>query len=96
LGDAIADPIDNSSDFVSRGSRILDARQQALLCKRVTVANAAGLDLDSHRTRAGLRDLAFNKLERRFRAWDLHNAHRRHGSLHWILFVEPNADGVEW
>ena len=63
-------------DFVSRDARVLDARPEALFGQRVAVADAAGLDLDSHRSSAGLRDFAFHEFERSLRVWDLNSTHR--------------------
>lgn len=80
-GDALSDRVDDSGNFVSGNARILDAGPSALFGKRIAVADTAGLDLDSHRARARLRDFAFNELKRPLRTWDLHNTHHWHGFL---------------
>jgi hypothetical protein len=67
LGDATADGVDHSGDFVPGDSRVLDARQETFFRVHVAATDAAGLDLDSDRSRAWLWDFAFDQLERALR-----------------------------
>ena len=43
---SFADSIDNSNDFVSRHTRILNTGPESFLDQRIAVTNAARLDLD--------------------------------------------------
>ena len=76
-GDVWTDRIDDSRNLVPRNARILEAGPGSLLGKRVAVADAAGLDFDAHRTRAGPRDFALDEFQGAIRADDLYDAHRR-------------------
>ena len=60
-GDFPADRIDDAGNLMSRNSRILDAGPESLLGKGVAVANAAGLDFDTHAAIARLGDFAFTQ-----------------------------------
>ena len=62
-GHVCADRIDDAGDFVPGHARILDAGEEPFLCVHVTVADAAGLNLDSYRSDARLRNLALDELE---------------------------------
>jgi hypothetical protein len=46
--DKWADGINDAYNFVTRHSRVLYARQAATLSQGIAVANAAGMNLDSH------------------------------------------------
>jgi len=67
LSDATPDGVDDSGDFVPGDSRVLDAWVETFFREYVAVTDAAGLNLDSDRSRARLRDLAFDQLERALR-----------------------------
>src|SRR5262249_9494439 len=62
-GHAGADVVDDAGDLVARGARILDARPDSLLRHRVAVADAAGLDLDAHGSRARLGNPLLDEIE---------------------------------
>jgi hypothetical protein len=72
------DRIDGSCDFVSGNSRILNAGEGPFLCERVTVAYAAGLNPDSYRSGARVREFALDELKGSFRVRDLHATHVGH------------------
>jgi hypothetical protein len=77
---ALTDRVDSSSDFMTGHSRILDARPDSFLGHGITVANAAGFNLDAHPPGAGLRDFALENFKRPLRSSYLHGAHLRHNS----------------
>src|SRR5439155_22872159 len=80
--DTCANRIDDAGDFVTEHARVLNAGKDPVLRIRVTVADAAGLNLDSDRSGARLRDITFDELKGALRARDLHATHLRHRSLH--------------
>ena len=71
---------------MSRDARVLDARPGAFLGKRIAVADATGFNLDSHLSRAGLWDFAFNEFKGSIRVRDLHDTHLRHSSSNRMLY----------
>src|SRR5262249_5557130 len=62
-------------------ARKFNSRIGTFLGKRIAVTNAARLNLDADRPRAGLRDFTLNNFEGPVRTSNLHGAHLRHGSL---------------
>ena len=79
--DTRSDRIDDAGDFVPRDSGVLNAGEGSLFGKRVAVADASGLDLDSYRAGARLWDFALHELKRPIRARHLDNPHFRHRVL---------------
>jgi hypothetical protein len=72
---AFANRINNSGDFMSRNPRVLNARPHSLLGQGIAVADATGVDLYTHVSDAGLRDLAFNEFKGATSVTDLHGTH---------------------
>jgi hypothetical protein len=70
--------IDTANDFVSGNAWILNAGQRAFFRQHVAVADAAGLHLDAHLTRAGVRNLALDYLEICPRRRNLRHLHQRY------------------
>jgi hypothetical protein len=93
-GDARPNSINEADDLMPRNSRVLDTWEGSLLCKRVAVADSAGLYFDSHPTRVRLRDFAFDKLEWSVRMRDLHDTHLRHNSSDIFLHQASHCCGV--
>jgi hypothetical protein len=78
--DAFAHRVHDAGNLVARHSGILDPRPQALLRQDIAMADAVGLDADSHLSRAGVRDLSFDQFERPARSSYLNRAHLSHRS----------------
>ena len=78
LGNTGTHFIDDAHDFVSWSAGILNARPQAFFRERVAMADATGLHLDSHVSRAGLRNFTLYDLEIRSRCRNLRRLHRRY------------------
>ena len=76
-GNARAQFIDDTRDFMSWNARILNAGPLAFFCEHVAVADAAGLYLDAHLPRARLRNLALDDLEIGSRFRNLRHFHWR-------------------
>ena len=57
---AVADLVDPPGHFMAGHARILNPRHVAFFNQHITVANAAGLDLDEHLSGGGLRHGAFH------------------------------------
>src|SRR5437762_1656758 len=72
---AITHKIDDSNDFMSRHTRLLDPWEQSFFHYRIAVANATRIDFHPHPARLWLRNIAFNDLKRSFRPRDLHDTH---------------------
>ena len=73
--------IKNADDFMSGNAGKLNTRPPPFFHQCIAVADAAGLYLDSHRTRASLGNIALDELERSLRRRDLHAPHLRHRFL---------------
>src|SRR6188474_2361304 len=73
--------IECSDDFMSGHARILDAWESAGHGKHVTVADAAGLHLDSYLPRTRRWYLALDQLQRAVGVFDVNSFHARHGAL---------------
>ena len=69
-----------TDEFVARDSRVLYTGHVTFLGDRIAVANPAGFDLDSHRSRTGFRDLSLHQFKRSTRMRDLRDTHFRHTS----------------
>src|SRR5204863_2323185 len=78
---AWADGIDHSGHLMSGYPRVLNSRVCPLLGEGITVADAARLHPDPHRSGARLGYLPLDGLEGPVRAGDLHYAHGRHDLL---------------
>jgi hypothetical protein len=57
------DFVDDARYLVSWNTRVLNSRPRAFFCENVTAADATGLYLDPHVSRARLRHLSVNDLE---------------------------------
>ena len=71
-GDVGADGVDDPGDFVAGGAGELDAGPVAFFGERVAVADAAGMNADTHVAGAGLGKFLFDELERTAGGGDLH------------------------
>src|SRR5437588_8552059 len=69
------DRIDNSDDFMSRYSRILNPRPRPLFDQRIAVTNTTRLHLDSHPSRLRFRNFPLDQFQRPLRRRDLHCPH---------------------
>ena len=67
--------VDQSDDLVSGDARILQPGKRPLPSQDVAMADATGLDFDSHATRFGLRNFAFDNFKRPFGAGNLDGSH---------------------
>jgi hypothetical protein len=74
-GNTLIDGVDDTSDLVSRHTRILYPRPQSFLGHGIAVADAASLNFDAHESSAGLRDFAFNDFKGPSRPSNLHDTH---------------------
>jgi hypothetical protein len=74
-GNAGSDGINETDYFVTRNPWVLNTGKMSLLGDRVAVAYPAGLNFDSHRTRAWLWYLLFHNFERSILAGYLNAAH---------------------
>ena len=61
-GHASSKFIDDARDFVSGNARVIDAGE-TVLCKHVTVAHTAGLNLDAHLPCIGIWNVALDNFE---------------------------------
>jgi hypothetical protein len=59
-GDARADLVDHAGHFVTRDTRVLQARPMAFLHKYVAMTNPAGLYFDANLVGAGCGDLSLD------------------------------------
>src|SRR5262249_55580797 len=87
--DAGANCADDTGDFVSGHSRILETRQNAVHHSGVTMADTARAHLDPYFTRARLGNLALDELERPSATWHLHGTHLCHDML--LLAAVPES-----
>lgn len=76
-GNARAYFIDDTGDFMSGSTWILNARPLAFFRKHVTMADATGLNLDTHLTGTGFGHLALDDLKICPRLWNLRRFHGR-------------------
>ena len=83
--DTLTNSIHDSDDFMSRNARVLNAWNNPLLCKRITVTNSTSLHLDSYRSRTWLREFTFHNLKWSVRLRDLNCAHCWHNSSVVVL-----------
>src|SRR5882672_12485627 len=60
---AYAASVDHYSNLVARNARILNPRPIAFLHQRIAMANTAGLDLNTHLPRTGLRNLPLHNFK---------------------------------
>ena len=81
--DAIAQSIDNSSDFVSRHPRILNSREKTFFDDDVAVANSARFNLHAHLSAPRLRNVALDDFKIAACFTDLRCFHFR---SHFLLF----------
>ena len=82
------DRVDGSDDLVARNAGIDDARKQPFDRHQVAVADAAGLDADTHFLGAGLGNVALDRLELAAHFGHDHRLHLRHV----ILFLQTKSD----
>jgi hypothetical protein len=75
VGNAGTELIDDANHLVSWNTRVLNSGPRAFFRKNVTVADATGLHLDPHVSRARLRYLAVDDLEFSSRLRDLRHLH---------------------
>src|SRR5262249_51735182 len=73
--------IDDTGHFMARNARILNAREDAVLCEVVAEANAAGLDFDANLSGAGLGDVALNDFKIAASLWNPDRFHFCHENL---------------
>ena len=78
LCDARAHGIHDPDHFMAGDSRILQSRPVAIFHQRIAVADAAGLDFDSHPAGSRLWNFTFNDFKRPPRAGDLRHTHFWH------------------
>lgn len=97
-GDARSYRINYAYDLVPGDAWVLHQRKGSLPGEGVTVADAAGLDLDPHRSGAGFGDFAFHDFERCVRAEDLQGAHLGHNASNYHLGMVdhclPKGQGI--
>jgi histidine triad (HIT) family protein len=77
-GNAFADRVDDSGDFMPGNPRIPDARPLSFPGQGIAVADAASFDLYAHVSGSGLCDLAFSKFKGTAGMTDLHDSHLWH------------------
>jgi hypothetical protein len=74
-GDAAANRVDASRDFMTRHTRILNSGPQALFHKHIAVANAAGFHFHADLSGAWLRNVTFHQFPISARFADLRRLH---------------------
>src|SRR5207245_11347225 len=82
-GHATPESVDDSGDFVSWNSRVLNARPESFFHVGVGVADTAGFHSDSHPTGPGLGYVSLHDLKRTLRLGHLHSTHFGHISSNW-------------
>ena len=87
MRDPGANGVHDANHFMAGHARILQAGPVTILDQRIAVADAAGLDLDSHPPRAGRGDFTFNHFQRPVRARNLYGTHFWHDQL--LVFRPP-------
>src|SRR5260370_18499173 len=75
FGNARPDSINHADNFVTGDPREFEAGISSLFDKRIAMADAAGLDFDTHRCGTGLGNFPCCNFERPVRTGDLHDAH---------------------
>jgi len=84
--DAVADPVNDPRDLVSRDSGVLNTWPRSLLGHGVAVADTASLNLNSDGPGARPWDLAFNEFKRSLRTSGLNNTHF-HRPSYWVCLI---------